>query len=164
MRFFAAFAGASGTAGRPFRFVRAIKFFRVLTRHLSTYYIIHSMYCMVSGKERTEWISNGKGPAGRCVLAVLRRGPSYGYKIIGGYPPASSVGIHAVSHPEASGGKRIRHHGHTGHGGRIRRYFTSRTRARNALMHFWTNGTKVKRIYAFIKGKRYEQRNVSPTS
>ncbi len=34
-------------------------------------------------------IQRKKGLLDVCVLAVLRRGPSYGYKIIGRYPPAS---------------------------------------------------------------------------
>ena len=115
-------------AGQPdaFTFFACDKNFSgVLTRHTGTYCIIHSMYCIVSGKERTEWISNGKRALlDVCVLAVLRRGPSYGYKDhreVSSCIEVSESTLYPIL--EASGGKRIRHHGHTGARRPIRRYF-----------------------------------------
>lgn len=88
-------------------------------------------------------IQRKKGLLDVCVLAVLRRGPSYGYKIIGEVSSCIEVS-ESTLYPIL---KRLEANGYVTtdtqeHGGRTAGIFTSRTRARNALMHFWTNGTK----------------------
>ena len=76
-------------------------------------------------------IQRKKGLLDVCVLAVLRRGPSYGYKIIGEVSSCIEVS-------ETDTSPRT----HRSTAAVSAGIFTSRTRARNALMHFWTNGTK----------------------
>ena len=75
-------------------------------------------------------IQRKKGLLDVCVLAVLRRGPSYGYKIIG--EVSSCIEVSESTSPRT----------HRSTAAVSAGIFTSRTRARNALMHFWTNGTK----------------------
>ena len=84
-------------------------------------------------------IQRKKGLLDVCVLAVLRRGPSYGYKIIGEVSSCIEVS-ESTLYPIL---KRLEANGYVRSTAAVSAgIFTSRTRARNALMHFWTNGTK----------------------
>ena len=87
-------------------------------------------------------IQRKKGLLDVCVLAVLRRGPSYGYKIIGEVSSCIEVS-ESTLYPIL---KRLEANGYVttdrSTAAVSAGIFTSRTRARNALMHFWTNGTK----------------------
>lgn len=112
------------------------------------------MYCIVSGKERTEWISNGKRACWTYgVLAVLRRGPSYGYKIIGEVSSCIEVS-ESTLYPilkrlEANGTS----HGHTGARRPYPRYFYITDAGQERIDAFLDEWDEVKRIYAFIKGE-----------
>ena len=93
------------------------------------------MYCIVSGKERTEWISNGKRAcwtyacwrccAGDHLMAILKRLEANGY----------------VTTDTQE------------HGGRIRRYFYITDAGQERIDAFLDEWDEVKRIYAFIKGE-----------
>lgn len=88
-------------------------------------------------------IQRKKGLLDVCVLAVLRRGPSYGYKIIGEVSSCIEVSestLYPILNVWRQTDTSPRTHRSTA--AVSAGIFTSRTRARNALMHFWTNGTK----------------------
>ena len=94
-------------------------------------------------------IQRKKGLLDVCVLAVLRRGPSYGYKIIG------EVSSESTLYPIL---KRLEANGYVTtdtqeHGGRIRRYFYITDAGQERIDAFLDEWDEVKRIYAFIKGE-----------
>lgn len=99
-------------------------------------------------------IQRKKGLLDVCVLAVLRRGPSYGYKIIGEVSSCIEVS-ESTLYPIL---KRLEANGYVAtdtqeHGGRIRRYFYITDAGQERIDAFLDEWDEVKRIYAFIKGE-----------
>ena len=92
-------------------------------------------------------IQRKKGLLDVCVLAVLRRGPSYGYKIIGEVSSCIEVS-ESTLYPIL---KRLEANGYVT--GRIRRYFYITDAGQERIDAFLDEWDEVKRIYAFIKGE-----------
>ena len=100
-------------------------------------------------------IQRKKGLLDVCVLAVLRRGPSYGYKIIGEVSSCIEVS-ESTLYPIL---KRLEANGAVTtdtqeHGGRIRKYFYITDVGQQRIDAFLDEWDEVKRIYAFIEGDK----------
>ena len=89
-----------------------------------------------------------------CVLTVLNKEDSYGYKIIKDVSPCITIS-ESTLYPIL---KRLEAHGYVTtdtqeHGGRIRRYFYITDAGQERIDAFLDEWDEVKRIYAFIKGE-----------
>ena len=99
-------------------------------------------------------IQRKKGLLDVCVLAVLRRGPSYGYKIIGEVSSCIEVS-ESTLYPvlrrlEKQGLLRVYDQQFQG---RNRRYYAITDAGQERIDAFLDEWDEVKRIYAFIKGE-----------
>ena len=99
-------------------------------------------------------IQRKKGLLDVCVLAVLRRGPSYGYKIIGDVCACIEVS-ESTLYPIL---KRMEANGCVTtftqeYGGRVRKYFEITETGLAKIDEFLNEWDEVKQIYAFIKGE-----------
>lgn len=92
-----------------------------------------------------------KGLLDVCVLSVLRRGESYGYKILSDVAPcieiAESTLYPILKRLEAAGCVRSRTEAHNG---RLRKYFTITAQGEEKIREFLQDAEMLKRIYAFI--------------
>ena len=92
-----------------------------------------------------------KGLLDVCVLSVLRRGESYGYKILSDVAPcieiAESTLYPILKRLEAADCVRSRTEAHNG---RLRKYFTITALGEEKIREFLQDAEMLKRIYAFI--------------
>lgn len=99
-------------------------------------------------------IQRKKGLLDVCVLAVLRRGPSYGYKIIGEVSSCIEVS-ESTLYPIL---KRLEGSGCVSvyaveHNGRLRKYYRITEAGRERISSFLAEWHTVMGIYAFIEEK-----------
>ena len=100
-----------------------------------------------------------KGLLEICVLAVLQREPSYGYKIIGDITPCIDIS-ESTLYPIL---KRLETAGclitfTQEHNGRLRKYYRITEAGRDRIAEFLREWQDVMRIYAFIEGgENHEQ-------
>ena len=95
-----------------------------------------------------------KGLLDVCVLAVLRREPSYGYKIIGGVSACIEMS-ESTLYPIL---RRLESNGFVTtytqeHSGRVRKYYQLTETGQQRIDAFLDEWAEVKRIYSFIKGE-----------
>ena len=92
-----------------------------------------------------------KGLLDVCVLSVLRRGESYGYKILTDIAPcieiAESTLYPILKRLEAAGCVTARSEAHNG---RLRKYFTITARGEEKIREFLEDAEMLKKMYAFI--------------
>lgn len=99
-------------------------------------------------------IQRKKGLLDICVLAVLRREPSYGYKIIGDVSACIEMS-ESTLYPIL---RRLESNGFVTtytqeHSGRVRKYYRITEAGQQRIDAFLDEWTEVKRIYSFIKGE-----------
>lgn len=92
-----------------------------------------------------------KGLLDVCVLSVLRRGESYGYKILTDVAPcieiAESTLYPILKRLEGAGCVTSRSEAHNG---RLRKYFTITERGKQKIAEFLQDAEILRAIYAFI--------------
>lgn len=99
-------------------------------------------------------VQRKKGLLDVCVLAVLRRRPSYGYQIVRDVSACIAVS-ESTLYPIL---RRLESNGFVAtytqeHNGRVRRYYQITDTGRQRIAAFLGEWEEVKRIYAFIKGE-----------
>ena len=98
-------------------------------------------------------IQRKKGLLDVCVLAVLRRGPSYGYKIIGEVSSCIEVS-ESTLYPIL---KRLEANGcletySVEHNSRLRKYYRITETGKEHIQEFLNDWQQVTDIYEFVKG------------
>ena len=99
-------------------------------------------------------VQRKKGLLDVCVLAVLRRGPSYGYQIVRDVSACIAVS-ESTLYPIL---RRLEANGLVTtytqeHNGRVRKYYKITDTGRARIDTFLDEWDEVKRIYIFIKGE-----------
>lgn len=93
-----------------------------------------------------------KGVLEICVLAVLQRGPSYGYKIVRDVsaciPMSESTLYSILRRLEGSGCVSTYTEAHQG---RLRRYYCIEPPGREKIRSFLGEAAEMRRIYAFVE-------------
>lgn len=95
-----------------------------------------------------------KGLLDVCVLAVLRRGASYGYRIIGDVSACiemSESTLYPILRRLEAGGFVTTYTQQ--HSGRMRKYYEITQAGQSRIDAFLDEWEEVKRIYSFIKGE-----------
>lgn len=100
-------------------------------------------------------IQRKKGLLDVCVLAVLKRGPSYGYKIVDDVSACIDMS-ESTLYPIL---KRLETNGSVTteteeHSGRLRRYYHITDVGREKVKEFLSESEEMKRIYSFIEGEQ----------
>ncbi len=98
-----------------------------------------------------------KGVLDVCVLAILTRGDSYGYEMIGQMAncmPVSESTLYPIL-------KRLENSGcletyKQEHNGRIRKYYRIRTEGRDKIAAFLEEWAEMERIYTFVRNMSEE--------
>lgn len=99
-------------------------------------------------------VQRKKGLLDVCVLAVLRRGPSYGYQIVrdvSAYIPVSESTLYPILRRLEAGGLVTTYTQE--HSGRTRKYYRITDAGQARIAAFLDEWDEVKRIYSFIKGE-----------
>lgn len=101
-----------------------------------------------------------KGVLDVCVLAVLAKGPSYGYKIVGDVSQCIEIS-ESTLYPilrrlEASGCLATEQHRH---GGRTRKYFQLTPAGQGRIQEFLAEWEEMQGIYHFVAENSKEEQN-----
>ena len=98
-----------------------------------------------------------KGVLDICVLAVLKRGPSYGYRIVGDISSCIEVS-ESTLYPIL---RRLENSGCVStykqeYNGRIRKYYKIEQPGLEKVQEFLNEAAETKRIYQFVEGANHE--------
>lgn len=99
-------------------------------------------------------VQRKKGLLDVCVLAVLRRGPSYGYQIVrdvSAYIPVSESTLYPILRRLEAGALVTTYTQE--HNGRVRKYYRITDAGHARITAFLDEWDEVMRIYIFIKGE-----------
>ncbi len=93
-----------------------------------------------------------KGLLDTCVLAVLKRGPSYGYELIGAVSqciPVSESTLYPILKRLEAGGCLTTFKQE--HNGRLRKYYQITPAGEEKIKLFLEEWSEMERIYAFVR-------------
>lgn len=99
-----------------------------------------------------------KGVLDACVLAVLKRGPSYGYELIGSVSqciPISESTLYPILKRLEAGGYLTTYKQE--HNGRLRKYYQITPSGLTRIQEFLDEWEEMERLYTFIKNVSQEE-------
>ena len=103
-------------------------------------------------------IQRKKGLLDTCVLAVLKKGPSYGYELIGRVSqciPVSESTLYPILKRLETGGCLTTYKQE--HNGRLRKYYQITAVGEEKIQLFLEEWTEMEQIYTFIKNVSQEE-------
>ena len=103
-------------------------------------------------------IQRKKGLLDTCVLAVLKKGPSYGYELIGRVSqciPVSESTLYPILKRLETGGCLTTYRQE--HNGRLRKYYQITPAGEEKIRLFLEEWTEMEQVYTFVKNVSQEE-------